>query len=822
MIELQNVTKIYYGKRKKQTIALDGVSFTLPDKGFVFIVGKSGCGKSTLLNMMGGCDKLSGGDVVIDGNKFSQFKESDFDNFRNDYVGFIFQDYCLLERLTVRQNVALALQLQGDDDGSAADEALEQVDMAEYASRMPDELSGGQKQRVAIARTLAKRPKLVLADEPTGNLDAKSTQTVLQLLKKLSENTLVVIVSHNRADAEQYADRIIELSYGKVISDVSRNPDCSEISFGEKEIVIQQGVVFNDEQLAQINRQQGKATIRQENRRFLPTVAAENAHAAPAERIKHKPLSRCGWRTLFAMLAKKRAVSIALTVLSVVFIIAVLGVCQFFTQFSANEEISRLVAQSDGNKTFILQKAHRISEINTTPVTDELTYIPDSDIEAFRSTGYQGEIYPLYNVSLMSHTGGSNLIWDIEAYHMPKDEANYANFYCGSGLGVLVTNEDFLSKLYGDEEGKLRVLSGSLQTEGAAVLLTDYIADSILAYDPTFRTAGDDPYATITNGGMHLAHFRAAGVIYTGYKERYAQLIEKIQNKTFSVKTNGEEYAKLLEELNSTLNIGYSFNPDFYQAYADDEDCPRSVYYGTMEITYGDRKVVNKSYSYRNFDLEPDEIRLARSVYAQLMGIDVNDVNDEEAVGKKITLSRYNYIRNENDAPDYTVEVTVAGLLDDIDGVGGFNCSPELYRLLKQYGNAPYALYFDDMSKVTEVYDMGEELTYVVKNPLVTALYTVSKSTLVFTDIFVFIAIVTHRPCGDNSCGVRRGKRAQKYVRNCRCARSRRQNQRPCVDVRSANACGERSCVHTFCCGNGTRRKFVQFHSRRGLCETCQ
>ncbi len=745
MIELQNVTKIYNPNRKKHTVALKDVSFALPDKGFVFVVGKSGCGKSTLLNMMGGCDRITSGEIVVDGNKFSQFGESDFDNFRNDYVGFIFQDYCLLDGLTVQQNVALALQLGGVDDEQQVQQALCKVEMEQYADRYPTELSGGQKQRIAIARTLVKQPKLILADEPTGNLDAKSSAIVLQLLKEMSQQMLVVIVSHNAQDAERYADRIIELSDGRILGDYSRNAAVQDIVFADDEIVIQRGTVFTDEQLQQINaartaKDGAVCKIRQVDTRFLPTTSTI---AQPEQRrLQNHNLTGSGKHLLFAMFAKKRIISMVFTSLIVVFIIAVMGVCQFFTQFSADEEIARIVAQSEEDKTFILQKGHKTSAINTTLITSPFTDVTDADIEAFRSTGYDGGIYPLYNISLMTHTRGSNLIWSIEGYSMPGDQDNYANFYCGSGLGVLVTNEQFLTNIYGKEDGKLKLLSGTLETAGPKIIFTDYLADSILSYEPTYRAGGSDPYATLTNGAMHLGHFRVAGVIDTGYKQRYADLIEKFTNGTFSVKNDADSYEKLLKELNSTLNIGYSFNPDFYQEYASDEECPRSVYYGTMEIRCGEHVVTNNSYSYRDDALAPDEILINRAVYAELMGISESETDESKAIGTKLTLSRYRFVRGENDLPDYTLEVTIAGFRENVNGVGGFDCSPEIYRQLKKFGNAPYALYFDNLSKAVELYDKGTELDYVVKNPLVSALYTVSRSALVFTDVFQFIGIV--------------------------------------------------------------------------------
>ena len=177
---------------------------------------------------MGGLDNVTNGDIICDGNSLSQMSEKELNNYRNAYLGFVFQDYCLIEDLTVRDNIALALDIKGEklsktDMSSKVREALVSVELDNsVANRKIKELSGGQRQRVSIARSLVKNPMLILADEPTGNLDSKTSKTILELLKKLSQDRLVVIVSHNMEDAERYADRIIELSDGVVVSDVER------------------------------------------------------------------------------------------------------------------------------------------------------------------------------------------------------------------------------------------------------------------------------------------------------------------------------------------------------------------------------------------------------------------------------------------------------------------------------------------------------------------------------------------------------------------------------------------------------------------------
>jgi len=223
MLKVLNLTKIYKSKKGADIRALDGVTLQFPDKGMVFLLGKSGSGKSTLLNVCGGLDYPTSGEIIVKGKSSKNFSQNDFDSYRNTYIGFIFQEYNILNEFTVEDNIALALELQGKSkDKEAINALLNDVDLQGYAKRKPNTLSGGQKQRIAIARALIKSPEIIMADEPTGALDSNTGKQVLDTLKKLSRNKLVIVVSHDRDFAEQYGDRIIELKDGKVISDTSK------------------------------------------------------------------------------------------------------------------------------------------------------------------------------------------------------------------------------------------------------------------------------------------------------------------------------------------------------------------------------------------------------------------------------------------------------------------------------------------------------------------------------------------------------------------------------------------------------------------------
>jgi len=221
MIELKNVNK-FYSSGSESVHAIKNLYVNFPDRGLVFVIGPSGGGKSTLLNLLGGIDTPTSGEVLIEGENIAKLNPHNYNKFLNSYVGFVFQEYNILQNLNLYENISLPLELQGVSllkRKAKVKQIIEEVELTGFEKRKVSQLSGGQKQRIAIARALVKDPKFIIADEPTGNLDSETGQTVFELFKKLSKDRLVVIVSHDGQSATKFGDRILEIDNGELVKD---------------------------------------------------------------------------------------------------------------------------------------------------------------------------------------------------------------------------------------------------------------------------------------------------------------------------------------------------------------------------------------------------------------------------------------------------------------------------------------------------------------------------------------------------------------------------------------------------------------------------
>lgn len=232
MIKVNHLEKYFNKGQKNEIHVINDISLDLPSKGLVVLLGPSGSGKTTLLNVLGGLDKVQKGVIEFEQETIDKYKSKTWDQLRNKHIGYIFQNYNLLEDMTVYDNIQLTLNMVGivnkEEIDKRIDYILGQIGMENYRKRRASQLSGGQQQRVAIARALAKNPKVLIADEPTGNLDSKNTIDIMNIIKKISAEKLVILVTHERDIANFYADRIIELKDGQIVDDY-QNSDSKDL-----------------------------------------------------------------------------------------------------------------------------------------------------------------------------------------------------------------------------------------------------------------------------------------------------------------------------------------------------------------------------------------------------------------------------------------------------------------------------------------------------------------------------------------------------------------------------------------------------------------
>lgn len=221
MLTLKNITKIYKTKHLEKK-ALNNVSISFRNNEFVSILGQSGSGKTTLLNIIGGLDQYTSGDLIIKGKTTKQFKDRDWDSYRNNTIGFVFQSYNLIAHQSALANVEMAMTLSGLSKKQRrlkAKEVLKRVGLEEHMYKRPSQMSGGQMQRIAIARALVNDPEILLADEPTGALDSQTSIQIMELLKEIANERLVIMVTHNPELAQMYSTRIVQFKDGEILSD---------------------------------------------------------------------------------------------------------------------------------------------------------------------------------------------------------------------------------------------------------------------------------------------------------------------------------------------------------------------------------------------------------------------------------------------------------------------------------------------------------------------------------------------------------------------------------------------------------------------------
>ena len=635
MLEVKNLTKVYSTKGGVTVRALDDVSVVFPEKGMVFLLGRSGSGKSTLLNVAGGLDKPDGGEVIVKGKSSKDFSGSDFDSYRNTFIGFVFQEYNILNEFTIEQNIALALQLQSKPNDRAAVAALlEQVDLAGYAKRKPNTLSGGQKQRVAIARALIKEPEIIMADEPTGALDSATGKQVLDTLKKLSEQKLVIVVSHDREFAEQYGDRIIELKDGKIISDVTKVYNAPKDITGEEAgkeelpnvamisedtIAIRKGEELTDDdikKIATLLRKKGGEAIITADERDLPGVKRackinENGDKESfKDTVPPKAKEYDGSKTKFiksklpmghaikmgASGLKSKPIRLIFTIILAVAAFVLFGVVSTFMLYDPDYSIS--VGLGDAgyksmklNKTFVYTRTSMRIDNATGEESEEYSYDSEantlfgaSEVSEKNKSGLQFAGVFTYNQSpyQSSESATVGVLKDGNSLS-PSVPANLKDYYPTDNLyGFTDCGKDYL-------DGIRFTITGNYPTKPTEIMLSEYFAEMFVQTEGNGVTRKEDlvgKKVRLNGFGFNSKEFTVSGIVYTG----------EIPAKYEPLKTAGNQgdptRVALKESLDDYLSHGFEtliyVSADFYEAYSENI---RKDNYGGASIP---SKYVNK------------------------------------------------------------------------------------------------------------------------------------------------------------------------------------------------------------------------------------
>jgi len=744
MIRGENLTKIYKTKRRESSGALDNISFTLPDKGLVFIIGKSGSGKSTLLNMIGGLDKITSGDVCCFGNSLAKMSARDLENYRNTLVGFIFQDFHLIDDLTIYDNIKLALDLQNIHDDAAIYEALKKVDLEGYENRYPREISGGQKQRVAVARVLVKDPKIILADEPTGNLDSKTTTQIIQLLKKISKEKLVVVVSHSLLDAYEYADRILELSEGKILNDLDRDEDYSE------NVVIQDGVLtiplikkLNETELDRIDTALSTGQVKklkQNDSKFKP--ATEPEYRINPIRLLKKTLSLKNQLKLCWKFSKGHTLqSLSSSVIAACLVI-ILILCQTMIFFDHGKVLANELMRS-GMDTVALKKTAMDGYIN---LDRAVTYLTEAEEEEIRQKVDTGKVYRLTNYGIGIHGFGS-LMWESGIGYVP-----FEGEYIAFSLGNLECDEAFLAKKYG-KDGKLDIYTGDVEYKKSGIYITDYVADAIIALGDLGAGTYDDIlgdysiYKPNSQGERHYQQAYINGVIQTGYEERYAPVLSFMQNKQLAKEDFPKDdplFIEFYDEVAQYLGITYSFEANFIEAVAEDLTW-NFLFFNNLKVD--DVPVTEKVSSFYgkvdyllDMELAYDEVVIDYRLCNELMDVNYTKEQWEKIPPQRVQVKRSHLVDVEDKAPMVDMQVTLRPASIGDGKIVVF--SKELMQEVVGKQFVCTDLYFDGVEDMTIITQISDAYDMSPNSLALGAMISMSYTVRVFEGFFKLIFLV--------------------------------------------------------------------------------
>lgn len=794
MLETRELSKIYKPKKGVPVTALNKVSLKFPDKGMVFLLGKSGSGKSTLLNLLGGLDKYDGGEIIIKGVSSKDFKQKHFDSYRNTYVGFIFQEYNVLDEFSVGANIALALELQGK---KATDEEinriLHEVDLDGYGARKPNELSGGQKQRVAIARALVKNPEIIMADEPTGALDSNTGRQIFDTLKKLSKNKLVIVVSHDREFAECYADRIIELSDGAVMSDVELDTcdDLKEnvgLSFEANTVNIPEGYHLTEDDRIAINAYIDKLKSGEvallvsgplNTARFKKTDTSKIAESDSTKFALIK--SKLPLKNAFKIGAgglKHKKFRLVMTVLLSVVAFTLFGLSDTFGAYDHIKTCTNSLIDSNTNYISV-GKAVKVGEGEHAYWQDYEFYLNDEELEKIAENA--GDIMtgvycpPNVDLSFGGNTNPDTDFGDVEF-----------NIYRPNFSGFSEINDTTLKNL------GFKLIAGRIP-DGTKneIAISEYICTVFkkLGYtDGSTTTSADGKisvnYQTVNGNNEMLGkvitvdgvNYTIVGIVDTGLNlERYEGLMEEKEYKS-----NSEQIVDYILYSEFSTTVSYSFSavimtgdgfvdkmlqnrPPVYPTnlgsiwyWADDYGID-PLYLSTLSL-YGTDKIIWRDgaksvLSDNEIVISADSISFYNTDFAYEIDKDGNQIIDYAQTLKNLDDLDMQAFNHGMDNGDYNIEdVRVVGIIPYADNGKAVNtviCSDKIFKDFCYTDNGDYQFAVGIMPKtkqaverlVSYCYNEDTGVRFPIQNSVTYELDSINSELKEFSKVFLYMGL---------------------------------------------------------------------------------
>ena len=525
MYSIRNVVK-EYNTNKVLTHALNGVSFDLPDKGFIFIVGKSGSGKSTLLNILAGLDKPTTGEVIYKDNDLSKFTRDELDSYRNTEIGFVFQNSLLIDKYKVKDNLQMVLDFKREVDDGRIKEITDHLEIGDFLNSYPTQVSAGQLQRISIARALVKNPKVLFADEPTGNLDSKTSTIIMDTFEELSKDRLVVVVSHNLDDARKYGDRVIEIADGIIISDKTKvRNDENEFSVEDNIIYVPHNRPLTVSETFEINETLDKY---KENAFFTrkPSNYDDSIYKQEESHYESKKINLKFKDILKYAIKDIPIFNTIMSIFIIAIIFVVLSVSEGFSAFNSDKVVKNAALSSsfnlmggDETNIFSVYKASGYTK-KYEIFRRNIQYLEEDEVNELRNIDIDNSFIQ-YSYSDIPWT----FFQDDIMFGNVFAEDNYKH-YRNAINGIVQCDIELLKNLFGDENGNITVLAGDLNTKGG-IIVTDWGADLMILGDAaTDRVLYPSDYEKLIESTNQNSVHYVSCVIKSGHRDdpRYQEV----------------------------------------------------------------------------------------------------------------------------------------------------------------------------------------------------------------------------------------------------------------------------------------------------------